>query len=344
MNVVNTNISALRATNASVSAGKMLGTAMERLSTGKRINSAADDAAGLAIAASFTSQIRGMAQGIRNANDGISLAQTAEGALDEVTNMLQRMRELTVQRSNETYSTTDVANIDTERNALAAQITSVVNNTSFNGIDLFNQPTNEITIQAGASESDAIDLTLPELNVSGGDLAGVVSFAAGDPVLATRELLTDGTDTFVRINGNQFFQVDATDDSTLQDFANASEVTLSDTDIAGLTSDGFRTVAIGETETGTVNTAATLQDFDDAIGAVTTARADLGAFQNRLQSAVNNLTNVSTNLTDARSRIMDTDYSAETTALAKAQILGQASTAMLAQANQSQQNVLSLLR
>ncbi|MFM7404128.1 MAG: flagellin [Erythrobacter sp.] len=274
MNVVNTNISALRATNASVSAGKMLGTSMERLSSGKRINSAADDAAGLAIAASFTSQIRGMAQGVRNANDGISLSQTAEGALDEVTNMLQRMRELTVQRSNETYSTSDIANIDSERDALASQINSVVANTTFNGINLFSTATNTITIQAGAETVDAIDLTLPELDVAAGDLAGVVTFGATPSAVA----------------------------------------------------------------------AATLDDYDDAIGAVTTARADLGAFQNRLQSAVNNLTNVSTNLTDARSRIMDTDYSMETTQLAKAQILGQASTAMLAQANQSQQNVLSLLR
>jgi flagellin len=274
MNVVNTNISALRATNASVSAGKMLGTSMERLSTGRRINSAADDAAGLAIAASFTSQIRGMAQGIRNANDGISLAQTAEGALDEVTNMLQRMRELTVQRSNGTYSTTDIANIDSERDALASQINSVISNTTFNGINLFSTATNDIDIQAGAEAVDAITLTLPELDVAGGDLAGVVTFGATPAAVA----------------------------------------------------------------------GASLDDYDDAIGAVTTARADLGAFQNRLQSAVNNLTNVSTNLTDARSRIMDTDYSAETTALAKAQILGQASTAMLAQANQSQQNVLSLLR
>ncbi len=274
MNVVNTNISALRATNASVSAGKMLGQAAERLSTGKRINSAADDAAGLAIAASFTSQIRGMAQGVRNANDGISLSQTAEGALDEVTNMLQRMRELTVQRSNETYSVPDVANIDLERDALAAQINSVVANTAFNGINLFSTATNTITIQAGAETVDAIDLTLPELDVAGGSLAAVVTFGATPAAVA----------------------------------------------------------------------AATLDQYDTAIGAVTTARAGLGAFQNRLQSAVNNLTSVSTNLTDARSRIMDTDYSAETTALAKAQILGQASTAMLAQANQSQQNVLSLLR
>ncbi len=274
MNVVNTNISALRATNASVSAGKMLGNAAERLSTGKRINSAADDAAGLAIAASFTSQIRGMAQGVRNANDGISLSQTAEGALDEVTNMLQRMRELSVQRANETYSTEDVANIDLERDALASQINSVVANTAFNGINLFSTATNDITIQAGAETVDAIDLTLPELDVAGGSLAAVVTFGA----------------------------------------------------------------------TPAAVTAATLDEYDTAIGAVTTARAGLGAFQNRLQSAVNNLTSVSTNLTDARSRIMDTDYSAETTALAKAQILGQASTAMLAQANQSQQNVLSLLR
>jgi flagellin len=163
MNVVNTNISALRATNASTQAGRMLGTAMERLSTGRRINSAADDAAGLAIAASMTSQIRGMAQGVRNANDGISLAQTAEGALDEVTNMLQRMRELTVQRSNETYSATDIANIDAERDALAGQINQVIENTTFNGINLFSTATNDISIQAGAEAVDALSVTLPDL-------------------------------------------------------------------------------------------------------------------------------------------------------------------------------------
>jgi flagellin len=211
---------------------------------------------------------------VRNANDGISLSQTAEGSLDEVTNMLQRMRELTVQRSNETYSTNDVANIDLERDALASQINSVIGNTAFNGINLFSTATNTITIQAGSEAVDAIDLTLPELDVAGGSLAAVVTFGATPAAVAT----------------------------------------------------------------------ATLDEFDTAIGAVTTARAGLGAFQNRLQSAVSNLTSVSTNLTDARSRIEDTDYSLETTALAKAQILGQASTAMLAQANQSQQNVLSLLR
>jgi len=275
MNVINTNISALRATNASVEAGRMLNNAAERLSTGKRINSASDDAAGLAIAASFTSQIRGIAQGVRNANDGISLAQTAEGSLDEITNILQRSRELTVQKSNGTYSAADIANIETEQDALASQVNQIIANTEFNGINLFsNAGGRAVTIQAGAEAVDAIVLTLPELDVAGSELAAVVTFGATPAAVAT----------------------------------------------------------------------ATLDNYDTAIGAVTTARADLGAFQNRLQSAVANLTNVSTNLTDARSRIEDTDYSVETTALAKAQILGQASTAMLAQANQSQQQVLQLLR
>ena len=277
MNVINTNISALRATNASVSAGQMLGTAMERLSTGKRINSAKDDAAGLAIAASMTSQIRGMAQGVRNANDGISLAQTAEGALNEVTNMLQRIRELAVQAGSDTYQATDRTNIQAEVDELTAQIGQVVSNTEFNGVKLFDGSTATVTVLAGANAADTVDLTLDDL-------------ATG---------LTGGAGT-----------------------AGSYDVTGAD---------------------GTAARTA-LTDIDADIESISTTRATLGAGQNRLKSAVNNLTNVSTNLTDARSRIQDTDYSAETTALAKAQILGQASTAMLAQANQSQQNVLSLLR
>lgn len=277
MSVINTNISALRATNASVLANNMLGTAMERLSTGKRINSARDDAAGLAIADSMTSQIRGMNQGVRNANDGISMAQTAEGALNEVTNMLQRQRELTVQASNGTYSADNLANIAAEMTALNTQITSVLTNTEFNGQKLFDGSAGTagvVNIQAGANAADTIDLDLST------DLTADAGLAAAAAV-----------------------------------------------DVAALAGDGSE-----------------LALFDTAINTISTTRADLGASQNRLQSAVNNLTNVSTNLTDARSRIEDADYSTETTNLAKAQILGQASTAMLAQANQSQQNVLSLLR
>lgn len=276
MNVINTNTSAMRATNSAVAAGKMLGTSMERLSSGKRINSAADDAAGLAIVNSMTSQIRGMQQGVRNANDGISLAQTAEGALNEVTNMLQRIRELAVQAGSDTYADTDRDNIQVEVDELTAQIGQVVSNTEFNGVQLFDGSVATVTVMAGANAADTVDITLDDLT----------ALTAGGGAAASFDVTgTDGT-----------------------------------------------------------NARAALTDIDTDIETVSTTRATLGASQNRLQSAVNNLTNVSTNLTDARSRIQDTDYSAETTALAKAQILGQASTAMLAQANQSQQNVLSLLR
>ncbi|UUL82265.1 flagellin N-terminal helical domain-containing protein [Sphingomonas qomolangmaensis] len=274
MTVIGSNISALRSSNAASKATDMLSTAMERLSTGKRINSAKDDAAGLAIASSMTGQIRGMNQGIRNANDGISMAQTAEGALDEVGNMLQRMRELKVQSENGTYSTDDIANITLEQDALAAQIDNVLTNTEFNGQKLFDASAGTagvVSIQAGANVSDAIELNL------GDDLAADTTIAA---------VVTAG----------------------------ASVAT------------------------------ATLENYDDAIATIANRRADLGATQNRLESAVNNLTSNATNLSDARSRIEDADFSAETTALAKAQILSQASTAMLAQANQSQQGVLSLLR
>ena len=283
MTVIASNTSALRASNASTSAGKMLSTAMERLSTGKRINSAKDDAAGLAISSSMTAQIRGMNQGIRNANDGISLAQTAEGALDEVSNMLQRMRELQVQKANGTYSTSDASNITAEQEALAQQIQSVVANTSFNGKNLFATANNDITIQAGANATDTVTLSMPKLDAA---------YAAGPP--ATGQL------------------------SQIVDF----------------------------TATGTaarLQTTVDLAKFDTALSTVATARAGLGAAQNRLESAVNNLTSNSTNLSDARSRIEDADFSAESTNLAKAQILSQASTAMLAQANQSQQGVLKLL-
>ncbi|WP_375285448.1 flagellin [Sphingomonas sp.] len=286
MTVIGSNISSLRASNASAKAQDALSTAMERLSTGKRINSAKDDAAGLAIASSMTAQIRGMNQGIRNANDGISLAQTAEGALDEVSNMLQRMRELQVQAGNGTYSTSDLANIGAEQEALAQQIQSVVQNTSFNGKNLFSTADNDITIQAGANASDTVTIELPELDVA---------YGAGPPAVGQLSQIVDFT----------------------ADPADATEAKLA--------------------------TGLTLAKFDSALASVATTRANLGAAQNRLESAVNNLTSNATNLSDARSRIEDADFSTETTNLAKAQILSQASTAMLAQANQSQQGVLKLL-
>ena len=164
MNVINTNIGAMKATNSANAASKMLGTAMERLSTGKRINSAKDDAAGLAIATSMTSQVRGMNQGIRNANDGISMAQTAEGALSEVTNMLQRVRELSVQAASETYSADDRTNLQTEIDALQTQMTNVLTNTEFNGNKLFDGTagtTGSVQIQTGAKRLFVHDAEAP---------------------------------------------------------------------------------------------------------------------------------------------------------------------------------------
>ena len=272
MSVINTNISALRAQNASMRANEMLGNAMERLSTGKRINGAADDAAGLSIATGFTSDIRSLNQGIRNANDGIALAQTAEGALDEVANMLQRVRELAVQSSTGTYDSEDRGFMNQEVTELTAQINDILSNTEFNGVTLFS-------------------------TTSGTDVTVDIEIDAGRTVTLTSNAI-DGSN----LNGTGL---------------NVSDVT---------------------------NAGTTITNVDGILSDVNTARSSLGAGQNRLESAINNLTTTATNLTDARSRIEDADYSSETTALAKAQILGQASTAMLAQANQSQQNVLSLLR
>lgn len=275
MAVINSNIAALKASNASNAADKMLGMAMERLPTGKRINSAKDDAAGMAIATSMTAQVRGMNQAIRNANDGIALAQTAEGSLNEVTNMLLRVRELAVQSSSGTYQdATDRAYMQAEVDQLTAQIDQVITNSEFNGVKLFDASTSTVTVQAGANSADTIDLTMADLT----------SLAASGGAAGSYDVSTS---------------------------------------------------AAANTLLGTLDT---------ELDSISSARSTLGAGQNRLESAVNNLTNTVTNLSDARSRIEDADYSAETTALAKSQILSQASTAMLAQANQSQQNVLSLLR
>ena len=272
MSVINTNISALRAQNASMKANDMLGTAMERLSTGNRINSAADDAAGLSIATGFTSDIRALNQGVRNASDGIALAQTAEGALEEVSSMLQRVRELAIQSQNGTLDDVDRGFLDTEVTELAAQIDDILSNTEFNGVSVFST--------------------------------------------------SSGSDVSVNI------QIDA-----------GRSITLTSTAI-----DNTNLNAAGLDVSSSTNAATAVTNVDAGLQAVNTTRSSLGAGQNRLESAINNLTTTATNLTDARSRIEDTDFSQETTALAKAQILGQASTAMLAQANQSQQNVLSLLR
>jgi flagellin len=293
MAVINTNINAIRAANSSNSAAKMAGTAMERLSTGKRINGAKDDAAGLAIATTMTAQIKGMSQGVRNANDGISLAQTAEGALGEVTNMLQRVRELAVQSKSDTYQQSDRDAMQSEVGNLNAQISDVLNNTKFNGNTVFKV---NATMAGDSTDDKAFSI---QTGANTGDTVSIVSKG---------------------FNGAKLF--DATSGTSYDPTATAQALDVSSTTAASTTID----------------------NVDAALANVNSTRATLGAGQNRLESAVNNLNDNITNLSDARSRIQDTDYSAETTQMAKAQILAQASTAMIAQANQSQQNVLSLLR
>ena len=274
MSVINTNISSLRAQNAGRMATQMQEMAMERLSSGKRINSAKDDAAGLAIASSMTSSIRGMSVAVRNANDGISLAQTSEGALGEASNMLQRIRELAVQAANGTYQSTDRANLQTEVAALQSQISNVVTGTKFNGNTLFSATSTatSFAIQTGINSGDTTSISIGGL----------------DKVAA----------------------------------AYASTIKVDTAANAGLA----------------------ITASDAALTQVANVRANLGANQNRLDAVVNVLTANINNLSEARSRIEDTDFSVESSNLAKSQILSQASTAMLAQANQSQQTVLSLLK
>jgi len=273
--VINTNVQSLIAANALKVNGRAMSQAMQQLATGQRINSASDDAAGLAIGQTMGAQIRSLNVAVRNANDGISMAQTAEGALIEVSNMLQRMRELAVQASTGTLSSTQRGYLDDEFQALNDQIQNTVNNTQWNGISVLGT-----TIM---TSSGGIDIQ--------------VGTASGQTISVVGASLTD-------IGSSNFS--------------------------SGITSVG--------------DASGMLTTLDDALIAVNTARASLGAVVNQLTSAADNLTNVSQNLSESRSRVLDTDYAAATTELARTMIIQQAGTAVLAQANQSPQFVLALLR
>ena len=291
MTYIGTNVAAIRSTNGVNKASASLATAMERLSTGKRINSAKDDAAGMAIASRMTSQVRGLNAAIRNSNDGISLAQTAEGAMGEVSNMLQRMRELAVQSANGTNSTSDRTAINAEVTQLKAQINDISGKTTFNGTSLLDGTASALTIQTGLKSGDTVSMSIGSMATTALGTQAQAAQAGPPAVPAVPAAFVSGID--------------------LSTSAGASSA---------------------------------LQVLDDAINTVDGERAKLGAVQNRFQAGVANLTSTVTNLTEARSRIEDADFSSETTQLARAQILNQAATAMLSQANQSQQGVLSLVR
>jgi len=278
MSAINTNVSSILARNALVSNERAMGTAMQRLSTGLRINSAKDDAAGLAISQTMTAQIRGLNQAIRNANDGVSLLQTAEGAMIEQTNMLQRMRELAVQAANDTVTSDQKAYLDTEYQELLAEIDRIGGATQWNGENVLDA--------SGGTDADGVYVFQV-----GANSAQTVSVTIGD--MSTADALAD------------------IDGSDITDSANANDA---------------------------------IDNIDLALAAINDQRATIGAGINRLTYAMDNLASVSATATESRGRVLDADYAKETTELARTQIIAQAGTAMLAQANQVKQTVLSLLK
>ena len=275
MSVINTNVSAMYSQNAMKTNARAMSTAMEQLSTGSRINSAKDDAAGLAIGQNMTSQIRGLNMAVRNLNDGINMMQTAEGAMVEQSNMLQRMRELAVQSMNGTYSSTQRGYLDLEFQALTSQIDDISVNTTWNDQVLLNADTDNVSgvfvFQAGQSSGQTISVTIGDMGASSLGISGT--------------------------------SIDTLDNATTA-----------------------------------------LADISSALETINEQRATIGAGINRMEYALDNLTNISSNATQSRSTIMDTDYATATTQLAKTQIIQQAATAMLAQANQQPQAVMQLLK
>jgi flagellin len=373
MTVINTNTAATLTANALTKNERAMSQAMERLSTGVRINSASDDAAGLAISSRMTSQIRGLDQATRNASDAISMAQTADGAYTEVTNMLQRMREIAVQASSGTNGSDDRDALDTEYRALSDEIQRVAGNTQWNGVTLLDDSAGSsgvITYHVGANASQTVTVDMGDLGTNNttatsSDSSAVSTFTLGTVV--TGDVLT-------------FKMADSTYGSYTVAGADATNINGTGTTLAGTTtiSDGSANYVLAATSTGgsmtftrasgsaaiteltvtrgihagvsasgvdsTTLAGLAITAVDTALTAVNTARAAIGAGINRLEYTADNLANVSQNTSASRSRILDADYASETTELARTQIIQQAGTAMLSQANQQAQSVLALLR
>jgi flagellin len=372
--IINTNLMSLNAQrNLNTSQGAMA-VAVQRLSSGLRINSARDDAAGLAISERFATQIRALNQAARNANDAISLSQTAEGALGEITNNLQRIRELAVQASNASNSASDREALQKEVAQLQAEIQRVATQTEFNGTKLLDGSFLGQNFQVGANAGQLINVgaiaNAQTNNLGNGNFAANVS---GGAIVA-------GTVSGLTINGVAIEDVNITavnntnaqkladainkkmDQTGIYAVANGTGVLLQsifadkDTIVGGtVTNSGLSATTV----TAASGAAVQVEDLDvstflgaqraisivdKALTTVNSARADLGAIQNRFSSVVSNLSTAAENMSASRSRIMDADYAAETAALTRAQILQQAGVAMLAQANAMPQNVLTLLR
>ena len=328
MAVINTNTLSLMTQNNLTKSQSSLGSAIERLSSGLRINSAKDDAAGQAIANRFTSNINGLSQAARNANDGISLAQTAEGALSEINNNLQRVRDLTVQAQNSSNSASDIDSIQSEVNQRLAEIDRVTKQTDFNGIKVLDtgaKTDQTYSFQVGSKDGEKIDIAIGssdswnQFKKDGIKVADMVD--EGKVNGTARTVNADGFDVLAKTT--------------------AATAGTPGTP-AGTDANGDPTPAVAGTDPTPAS--GPLATIDAAIKAVDTQRSSLGASQNRFESTVTNLNNTVNNLTSARSRIQDSDYATEVSNMSRAQILQQAGTSVLAQANQVPQAMLSLLR
>jgi flagellin len=390
MTVINTNVGALMARTYATKANDKMQTAMERLSSGMRINSAADDAAGMAVANKMTSQLSGIKMAIRNSQDGISLVQTAESGMSEITNMILRMRELAVQMENGIYTAKDRDNAQLEVNALLAEMDKIANNTRFNDVKVLDGSYDQ-TIRAGNTNAETIRVEVSSLKTT--DNAKITGFAKNTPTVHADGVTSTGADTdlavtmgitnasTVEIDTSLFsadfkaaFKTDSlgvftTGDTDAAKFsvdsktgkltsitamaAGADSVFVIYTDRAGTAHTEIITLNITaateqnlsqiQVET-TANATHAIETLDKALEEVSTAQAKLGAIQNRLSHNIDNLSKSSMLTEQSVGRIVDADFATETSELSKQQILAQAATSMLAQANQSKQSVLALLQ
>jgi len=359
--VINTNIASLNTQRNLNTSQSSLNTSIQRLSSGLRVNSAKDDAAGLAIADRMNSQIKGLAVAQRNANDGISLAQTAEGALSKVTDNLQRMRELAVQATNGSNGAQDRATLNNEYKQLSDEVFRVLNGTTFNGQNLFTGTGSGASAGVGSDNSQAsaaLSLTFQvganvvdnklndQISISLGDLSNDASIAN---VVGTsaKGLIGLGDQTSVTTAQTAYTTAKAALDSLFATGSTLSSTALASSavslqsaiDSAKLTLD--KAIADPAAQS---DAAKAIQNLDKAISVISSKRAEFGAVQNRFDAVISNLQISSENITSSRSRIMDADFASETANLTRAQILQQAGTAMLAQANSAPNNVLSLLK
>ena len=391
MAVINTNIAAMMTTNALARNDRDMSATMERLSTGKSINSAKDDAAGLAVSSRMTAQIQGIDQAVQNAGDAISMIQTADGASIEIGNMMQRMRELSVQASNGTVTSTDQSSLNLEFVALRTEIDRIANQTQWNGENVLSgaagtSSNGTAVFQVGANSLQTMGVAFGDWNLdaSTSDVTGVnavYDFTITDTQVAALE------GNFVISDGQNTLTLDATTVGALTTVAGLAAAIEADGSLTRLTaSDGTGTLTLTYDDAAVVTVAPTLSEngtagtvaettvgvtalssvygidissiaidtdvgansaiaaLDTAINGINAQRAVFGAGMNRLEYAIDNLTNVSQNASASRSRIEDANYAAETTELARTQIIQQAGTAMLTQANQQAQSVLALLK